>query len=135
MAENLCLLQISGMQGEYTQEPWKGAMQLLSFNSERSAGLNAIHFQVKTSKSTMQILNAVNAERRVPSATLVVIKGGETAVHIEFRDCLFTDDQVYATSAGHPVETYKLAATEMDVREQIGPLSFGTFLQGKTYRY
>jgi len=135
MAENLCLLRISGMQGEYKQEPWEGAMQLLAFNAERSAGLNAIHFQVKTSKSTMQILNAVNAETRVPTATLVVIKGGETVVHIEFRDCLFKDDQVYATYAGHPVETYKLAAAGMDVREQMGPLSFGTFLQGKTYRY
>ena len=135
MAENLCLLQISGMRGEYTHEPWAGALQLLSFSSERAAGLNAIHFQVKTSKSTMQILNAVNAETRVPSATLVVIKGGETAVHIEFRDCVFTDDQVYATSAGHPVETYKLAAVEMKVMEQIGPLSYGTLLPGKTSRY
>jgi len=135
MAENLCLLRISGMQGEYGHEPWEGAMQLLSFNSERAAGLNAIHFQLKTSRSSMQILNAVNAETRVPSATLVVIKGGETVVHVEFRDCVFTDDQVYAKSAGHPVETYKLAAVEMNVIEQIGPLSYGTFLQGKTYRY
>jgi hypothetical protein len=135
MAETLCLLRIGGMQGEYTQEPWAGAMQLLSFNSERAAGLNAIHFQLKTSRSSIQILNAVNAETRVPTATLVVIKGGETAVHIEFRDCLFTDDQVYAMSAGHPVETYKLAAVGMNVIEQIGPLSYGTFLQGKTYRY
>jgi len=135
MAENLCLLRISGMQGEYTDAPWEGAMQLLTFNSERAAGLNAIHFQLKTSKSSIQILNAVNKEARAPSATLVVIKGGEQVVLIEFADCVFTDDQVYGTHAGHPVETYKLSAAGMNVVEQVGPLSFGTFIPGKTYRY
>ncbi|HTP89440.1 MAG TPA: hypothetical protein VMJ34_20965 [Bryobacteraceae bacterium] len=126
MADNTCTLRFDGIDDEY---------DILAFTAERSAGLNAIHFQIKTCKGTMHLVNAANAERRVPSATLLLTKGGQTAVHIEFRDLLIKDDMVYATSGGHPVETYKIEAAGMDVIEQIGPLSYGTMLPGKTYRY
>ncbi|MGA3027377.1 MAG: hypothetical protein ABSF98_21680 [Bryobacteraceae bacterium] len=132
---NICLLRIAGVEGEYTQPPLEGGIQLLSFTAERSAGLNSVHFQMKTGKSTMQIVNAVNAETRLPSATLTVLKAGQTAIQIEFRDLVLTDDHVYGLWAGHPVESYTLTAAAMNVIEQVGPLAYGTFIPGKTYRY
>ena len=136
MAEgNVCLLRIAGIDGEYAQPPFDGAIQLLSFTAERSAGLNSIHFQMKTGKSTMQIVNAVSGETRLPAATLVVQKAGQTVIQIEFRDLVLADDHVYGTSAGHPVETYTITAAGMNVVQQIGPLAYGTFIPGKTYRY
>lgn len=132
---NVCLLRIEGIEGEYTQPPLEGGIQLLSFTAERNAGLNSIHFQMKTGKGTMPIINAVNAEARLPSATLIVSKGGQTVVRIEFRDFLLSDDHVYATSGGHPVESYTLTAAGMNVVQQVGPLAYGTVLPGKTYRY
>jgi hypothetical protein len=33
------------------------------------------------------------------------------------------------------VETYTLTAAGMNVVQQVGPLSYGTVLPGKTYRY
>ena len=132
---NICLLRIAGVEGEYTQPPLEGGIQLLSFTAERSAGLNSVHFQMKTGKSTMQIVNAVNAETRLPSAMLLVQKAGQTVIQIEFRDLVLADDHVYGTSAGHPVESYTLTAAAMNVVQQIGPLSYGTFIPGKTYRY
>lgn len=104
---------------------------MLSFNAERSTGLNSIHFQMKTGKSSMQIVNAVNAESRLPSATLIVQNAGETVIQIEFRDFVLADDHVYGTSAGHPVETYTLTAAGMNVVQQVGPLAYGTLLQGR----
>ncbi len=132
---NICLLRISGMEGEYTQPPLEGGIQLLSFTAERSTGLNSVHFQMRTGKATMQIVNAVNAETRLPSATLMVLKAGQTTIHVEFRDFILTDDHVYGTAAGHPVETYTLTAGAMNVVQQVGPLAYGTFIPGKTYRY
>ena len=132
---NICLLHISGMEGEYALPPLPGSFQLLWFTAERSAGLNSVHFQVKTGKCTMQLVNAVNLETRVPSATLIVVKAGQTVVHVEFRDFVLTDDHVYGLSGGQPVETYTIAAAAMNVVEQIGPLAFGTLIPGKTYRY
>jgi hypothetical protein len=135
MADNICLLRIAGIDGEYAQPPLEGGIQLLSFTAERSAGLNSIHFQMKTGKSTMQIVNAVDAETRLTSATLLVLKAGQTTVHIDFRDVVLKDDHVYGTAAGHPVETYTLTAASMNVVEQLGPLAFGTLIPGKTCRY
>jgi hypothetical protein len=135
MADSICLLRIGGIDGEYTQPPLEGGIQLLSFTAERNAGLNSVHFQMKTGKSTMQIVNAVNAETRLASATLIVSKAGQTVVQIEFRDLILKDDHVYGTSGGHPVETYTLTAAAMNVLEQVGPLAYGTMLPGKTYRY
>jgi hypothetical protein len=132
---NICLLKISGIEGEYTQPPLEGGIQLLSFTAERSAGLNSVHFQMTTGKSTMQIVNAVNAETRLPSATLIVQKAGQIVIQIEFRDFLITDDHVYGTSAGHPVESYTLTAGAINVVKQSGPLAYGTAIPGKTYRY
>ena len=132
---NICLLRISDIQGEYTQAPLEGGIQLLSFTAERSAGLNSIHFQMKTGKATMQVVNAVNDETRLASATLIVTRAGQTVVHVEFRDVVLKDDHVYATSGGHPVETYTLTAAAMNVVDQVGPLAYGTMLPGKTYRY
>jgi type VI protein secretion system component Hcp len=135
MAESICILRISGIEGEYVLPPFEGGIQLLSFTAERSAGLNSVHFQMKTGKSTMQIVNAVNAETRLPSATLMVQKAGQTAIQVEFRDLVLSDDHVYGTAAGHPVESYTLTAAAMNVVQQIGPLAYGTFIPGKTYRY
>ncbi|MGA2185985.1 MAG: hypothetical protein ABSH47_23445 [Bryobacteraceae bacterium] len=132
---NICLLRISGMEGEYALPPLEGSFQLLSFTAERSAGLNSVHFQLKTGKCTMQLVNAVSAETRVPSATLIVVKAGQTVIQVEFRDFVITDDHVYGTWTGHPVESYTITAAAMNVVEQIGPLAFGTFIPGKTYRY
>jgi hypothetical protein len=136
MAESsICLLRIGGMEGEYALPPLEGSFQLLSFTAERSAGLNSVHFQLKTGKSTMQLVNAVNAETRLPSATLLVLKAGETVIQVEFRDFVLTDDHVFGLWNGHPVESYTLTASGMNVIEQIGPLAYGTFIPGKTYRY
>lgn len=68
---NICLLRIGGIKGEYGQPPLEGGIQLLSFTAERTTGLNSVHFQMTTGKSTMQIVNAVNSTR-LPSATLIV---------------------------------------------------------------
>ena len=56
-------------------------------------------------------------------------------VRIDFRDFLVKDDLVYATSGGHPVETYKIEAAAMNVVDQVGPLAYGNMLPGKTSRY